>query len=202
MAVPLATVQRLHRLYDRSDPGYGQVTLLADAPADAPVIAAAARRMGFGVDRSEQATAERVGTVVGLITGSLAGLALLMTALAALAIARSRAASVAARSREMALLQALGATGGDVRRLVLVEALLLGGGGGLCGMAVGRGLGLLGNLAWQSFLPDFPYRPEVVLIFPAWLLCCSVGVAAVSAILGALAPAAAAARIEPARALS
>ena len=36
MAVPLATVQRLHRLYNRSDPGYGQVTLLAGPPADAP----------------------------------------------------------------------------------------------------------------------------------------------------------------------
>ncbi len=202
MAVPLATVQRLHRLYNRSDPGYGQVTLLADQAADAPAIAAAARRMGFAVDRSEQATAERVGTVVTLTTGALTGLALLMTALAALAIARSRAASVAARSREMALLQALGATGRDVRALVLVEALLVGGGGGLMGMAVGRGLGLLGDLAWHHFLPDFPYRPEAILIFPAWLLAASVGMAALSAVIGALTPAAAAARVDPARALS
>jgi putative ABC transport system permease protein len=202
MAVPLGTVQRLHRLYNRSDPGYGQVTLLAGQPADAPVIAAAARRMGFGVDRTEQATAERVGTVVGLTTASLTGLALLMSALAALAIARSRAASVAARSREIALLQALGATARDVRAMVLVEALLLGGGGGLLGMAVGRGLGLLGDLAWLRLLPDFPYRPEAILIFPAWLLAASVAVTASAAVIGALAPAAAAARVDPARALS
>ena len=202
MAFPLITVQRLHRLYNRSDPGYGQVTLLADQPADAPLIAAAARRMGFDVDRTEQATAERVGTVVGLTTGALTVLALLMTGLAALAIARSRAASVAARSREIALLQALGATARDVRALVLAEALLLGGGGGLVGVAVGRGLGLLGNLAWHQLLPDFPYRPEAILSFPAWLLLTSVAVAALSAVLGALAPAAAAARVDPARALS
>ncbi len=202
MAVPLATVQRLHRLYNRSDPGYGQVTLLADTPADAPVIAATARRMGFNVDRTDQATAERVGTVVGLTTGALTGLALLMTALAALAIARSRAASVAARSREIALLQALGATAGDVRRVVLAEALLLGGGGGLVGVAVGRGLGLVGNLTWHSLLPDFPYRPEAILVFPAWLLAAGVAVTALSAVIGALTPAAAAARVDPARALS
>lgn len=202
MAVPLATVQRLHRLYNRSDPGYGQVTLLADSPADAPAIAAAARRMGFNVDRSELATAERVGTVVRVTTGALVGLALLMTALAALAIARSRAASVAARSREIALLQALGATARDVRAMVLLEALLVGGGGGLLGMAVGRGLGLLGDLAWHGLLPDFPYRPEAILIFPAWLLAATVGVAALSAVTGALTPAAAAARVDPARALS
>jgi hypothetical protein len=202
MAVPLATVQRLHRLYNRSDPGYGQVTLLAATFADAPEIAAAARRMGFNVDRSDQATAERVGTIVGITTGALAGLALLMTALAALAIARSRAASVAARSREIALLQALGATSRDVRTMVLLEALMLGGGGGLAGMLVGRGLGLLGDLAWNGLLPDFPYRPEVILIFPAWLLAASVAVAAASAVIGALTPAAAAARVDPARALS
>jgi len=202
MAVPLATVQRLHRLYNRSDPGYGQVTLLAGSPADAPEIAAAARRMGFNVDRSEQATAERVGTVVGITTGALAALALLMTALAALAIARSRAASVAARFREIALLQALGATSRDVRAMVLLEAMVLGGSGGLAGMAVGRGIGLLGDLAWQSLLPDFPYRPEAILIFPAWLLAASVAVAALSAVIGALAPASAAARVDPARALS
>jgi hypothetical protein len=202
MAVPLATVQRLHRLYNRSDPGYGQVTLLAETPADAPVIAAAARRMGFNVDRTEQATAERVGTVVGITTGALAALALLMTALAALAIARSRAASVAARSREIALLQALGATARDVRAMVLLEALLVGGGGGLLGMVAGRGLGLVGDLAWQSLLPDFPYRPESILVFPAWLLAASVAVAALSAVVGALPPAAAASRIDPARALS
>jgi hypothetical protein len=202
MAFPLATVQRLHRLYGRADSGYPQVTLLAAQPGDAPAIAAAARRMGFDVDRTEQATAERVGTVVAVTTGALAALALLMTGLAALAIARSRAASVAARSREIALLQALGATARDVRALVLAEALLLGVGGGLLGAAVGRALGLLGNLAWRRLLPDFPYRPEAILDFPAWLLVASVAVAALSAVIGALAPAAAAARVDPARALS
>jgi hypothetical protein len=202
MAVPLATVRRLHRLYGRGDPGFGQVTLLAASPADAPRIAAAARRMGFGVDRGEQATAERVGTVVAITTAALAGLALLMTALAALAIARSRAASVAARSREIALLQALGATGGDVGRLVLVEALLVAGGGGLAGVALARALGLVGELAWRRLLPDFAYRPDALLVFPAWLLAGSVLTVALAAVIGALAPAAAAARIDPARALS
>jgi ABC-type antimicrobial peptide transport system permease subunit len=86
--------------------------------------------------------------------------------------------------------------------MVLMEALLLGGGGGLLGMAVGRGLGLLGDLAWHRLLPDFPYRPEAILIFPAWLLAASVAVTAAAAVIGALAPAASAARVDPARALS
>jgi len=202
MAVPLDTVRRLHALYRRTDPGFGQVTLLCARPDDAPPVAAAARRMGFGVDTSERSAAERVGTVVAVTTGALAVLALLMTALAALAIARSRAASVAARARDLALLQALGASPGDLRAVVLLEAALLGGAGGLVGVGLGRLAGLLGDLAWRRLLPDFPYRPETFFQFPAWLLLAGLGIAAGSAVLGALAPAAAAARVDPARALS
>lgn len=202
MAVPLATVRRLHALYRRTDPGYGQVTLLAARPDDAPAIAAASRRMGFGVDASERAAAERVGTVVVVTTGALAALALLMTGLAALAIARSRAASVAARARDLALLQALGASPGDLRAVVLLEAAALGASGGLAGVVLGRLGGLAGDLAWQRLLPDFPYRPETFFRFPGWLLAGALLVAVGAAVLGALGPAAAAARIDPARHLS
>lgn len=202
MAVPLDTVRRLHALYRRSDPGYGQVTLLAARPDDVPAIAAAARRMGFGVDASERSAAERVGTVVAVTTSALAVLALLMSALAALAIARSRAASVAARARDLALLQALGASPGDLRAVVLLEAALLGGAGGLAGVALGRLAGLAGDLAWRRLLPDFPYRPETFFHFPGWLLAAGLLVAAGAAVLGALGPADAAARVDPARTLS
>ena len=56
--------------------------------------------------------------------------------------------------------------------------------------------------ALQRALPDFPLRPETLFAFPAWVYLFGVAVAVVSAALGALAPAAAAARIEPARVLS
>jgi hypothetical protein len=202
LAVPLSTVRRLHARYGRSEPGFGQVTLQCARPDDAPPVAAAARRMGFSVDASERAASERVGTVVAVTTGALSALALLLSALAALAIARSRAASVAARRKDLALLLALGASPGDLRAMVLLEAGLLGGLGGLVGVGLGRLAGLAGDLAWQRALPDFPWRPETFFQWPAWLLAAGVLVAAVSAILGALGPASAAARVDPARTLS
>jgi hypothetical protein len=202
LAVPLATVKRLHARYGRSDPGFGQVTLLCARPDDAPPVSATVQRMGFGVDASARSAAERVGTVVVVTTGALAALALLLCGLAALAIVRSRAASVAARARDLALLQALGASPTDLGALVLLEAAILGGGGGLLGAALGRLTGLLGDLAWQRLLPDFPYRPETFFRFPGWLLAGAVLVAAGAAVVGALAPAAAAARVDPARTLS
>jgi hypothetical protein len=202
LAVPLETVRRLHREYAKPDQGYTGVTLLARRPDDVPGIAAAVRRMGFTVDEGERALAERVGLAVTVTTGALALLALLMTALAALAIAQSLSASVRGRTREIAILQALGATAADVRALVLAEAALLGLGGGVLGVALARLAALGADAAALRWLPDFPFRPETFFSFPAWLYLLGAGVSVAAAVIGALAPAATAARVDPARSIS
>ena len=135
LAVPVETVLRLHKEYGKPDAGYSSVVLEVGRPDDVPAVAAAVRRMGFAVDEGERAIAERVGLAITVTAGALALLALLMTALAALAIAQSLSASVRGRTRDIAILQSLGATAGDVRALVLAEAGLV----GLAGGVVGRG---------------------------------------------------------------
>src|SRR6266702_3356354 len=201
-AVPLETVRRLHREYGKADQGYSAVTILAARPDDVPSLGAAVRRMGLAVDEGERGAAERVGAAVALTTGALALLALLMCALAALAIAQSLVASVRARAKDLAVLVALGARPRDVRRLLMLEAALVGLSGGVLGGAVARLSAVAAAGALQRALPDFPLRPETLFAFPAWVYLFGVAVAVVSAALGALAPAAAAARIEPARVLS
>jgi putative ABC transport system permease protein len=201
-ALPLEAVRRLHREFARRDAGYTGVALLARRPDDVPALAAAVRRMGFAVDEGERATAERVGTAVAVTTGALALLALLMCALAALAIAQSLLASVRARAKEIAVLEAVGAAPADVRALLVVEAALTGLAGGCVGTAIARAVALLADAATRRGLPDFPFKPDSVFAFPPWLYALGVGVAVLAATLGALAPAAAAARIDPARSLS
>jgi hypothetical protein len=202
LAMPLETVQRLHREYGKPDAGFTQVTLLARSPEDAPVIAAAVRRMGFALDEGERATAERVGTVVAVTTLALALLATLMVALAALAIAQSLSANVRARAKEIASLRALGATPADVRGIILIEGAAVGLTGGLLGAAGARLLALGADRIAARLLPDFPFRPETFFARPGWLVVLGLVVPAVAAVLGALAPAAAAARVDPARTLS
>jgi ABC-type antimicrobial peptide transport system permease subunit len=158
--------------------------------------------MGFAVDEGERAIAERVGLAVAVTTGALALLALLMTALAALAIAQSLSASVRARTREIAILEALGATPGDVRAMVLAEAALVGLAGGLAGVGLAW-LAMAGaDAAALRWLPDFPFRPTTFFAFPAWLPLLGLAVPALAAVVGAFAPAALAARVDPARAIS
>jgi hypothetical protein len=202
LALPLDTVRRLHREYGKPDQGYTQVTLLARRPQDVPGLSAAVRRMGFSVDEGERATAERVGTLVAVTTGALVFLAVVMCALAALAIAQSLSASVRARVKEFAVLEALGAAPSDVRRIVLAEGAVVGLTGGTTGALLARGAAFLADRAGAALLPDFPFRPETFFAFPPWIVALGLAVPAAAAVLGALAPAAAAARVDPARALS
>jgi hypothetical protein len=202
LAIPLATVRRLHAEYGKPDQGYTQATVLARRPEDVPALTAAVRRMGLSVDEGERATAERVGTVVLVTTGALVFLAAVMCGLAALAIAQSLSASVRARAREFAVLEALGAAPSDVRRIVLAEGAMVGMAGGLVGLAVAGGAAALADRAAASLLPDFPFRPETFFAFPPWLAALGLAVPVAAAVLGALAPAAAAARVDPARTLS
>jgi ABC-type lipoprotein release transport system permease subunit len=158
--------------------------------------------MGLAIDAGEREAAERVGTVVLVTTGALALLAVAMCALAALAIAQSLSASVRGRAREIAVLQALGAAPSDVRGIVLLEGAMVGLAGGLAGALLAAGLAALADRAAMAALPDFPFRPESFFAFPPWLAVVGVLVPALAAVLGALAPAAVAAGVDPARTLS
>jgi putative ABC transport system permease protein len=202
LAMPLEVVRRLHAAYGKEDGGLSSVTLVAKRPDDVPALSAAVRRMGFAVDESERAAAERVGTVVAITTGALALLAILMSALAALAIGQSLSASVRGRLREIAIVEALGATPADVRRVVLLEAAMLGLAGGVLGVFLARLAAVGVDRAGLGALPDFPFRPETLFAFPWWLPLAGVGVATLAAVVGALAPAAMAARVDPARAIA
>ncbi len=202
VAMPLETVRRLHREYGKVDRGYSGVDLLARRPEDVPAIAAAVRRMGFAVDESDRALSQRVGTAVAVTGGALALLALLMCGLAALAIAQSLLASVRARARDIAILQAVGATSGDVRGLVIAEAAAVGLAGGLAGAGLGWLASLAADAAAARLLADLPLRPETFFAFTPAVVALAVAVALGSAVLGALAPAAAASRVDPARAIA
>jgi hypothetical protein len=202
VAIPLETVRRLHEEYGKRDEGYSQVSVLARSPEDVPALTGAVRRMGFAVDDEERGRAERVGTIVVVTTGALVFLAGVMCALAALAIAQSLSASVRGRVREIAVLEALGASPADVRRVVLLEGALVGLAGGILGAALGWLAALGADAAAARVVPDFPFRPETYFAFPPWLLALGLAVPVVASVVGALAPAAAAARVDPARTLS
>jgi ABC-type antimicrobial peptide transport system permease subunit len=139
---------------------------------------------------------------VELVTLALSLLAALITGLAAVNTMQAFYASVRERTREIGVLRAVGATRGDVAAVVLLEAAATGLAGGLVGVVLARlAAALLDRLAARG-LPDFPFKPTTFFAFHPWHVAVGVAVALLAALLGAFLPARAAARLDPARALT
>ena len=147
--------------------------------------------------------ADKVGQAVALVTAAMAFLSVLICFIAAVSIAHALLSSVRVREREFALMRAIGASRSDIAGIVLGEAALI----GLCGGAGGITSALLAASAVRhAFLrapiPGLDMANLNLFQFTPSLILLSLAVAVLSAVLGAIAPAAAAARSAPARLLA
>jgi ABC-type antimicrobial peptide transport system permease subunit len=127
---------------------------------------------------------EEMVTQISLLALFIGGLGMLNTMLM----------SVLERTREIGVLRALGWRRRQVLGMILRESLVLGVGGGICGILLGLGLGGLITLArgtWGSFDPA--YTPQIFAQ--------AVVVALVAGVLGGLYPAWRATRMRPVEAL-
>jgi putative ABC transport system permease protein len=135
------------------------------------------------------ATFDRILTALTLAVGGIAAISL---AVAGILIMNVMLISVAQRRAEIGLMKALGASGRLIRLAFFAEAVMLALGGAALGLAAGK----LGQLAIGQVYPAIPFTP------PLWALAAAPAVAIGTAILFAVAPARAAARLDPVRALS
>ncbi len=106
------------------------------------------------------------------------------------------------RQREIGVMRAVGASRGDVARIILGEAAVLGTLAGTAGIALAFAAASLFDQVSVSYVPDFPYKPSTYFEFPWWLIVSALAFSVSFCILGALLPARRAARMEPARVLS
>ncbi|MBV2356080.1 ABC transporter permease [Streptomyces sp. J2-1] len=185
--------------YDEIDvkaaPGTGQAALKAALDGALP---AKAVRTTTGTrlaeDQAEQISASMSGLRQGLLV--FAGIALFV---GTFIIANTFTMLVAQRTRELALLRAVGASRRQVTRSVLVEALLVGAVAGVTGLVAGIGIGagLRGLLdAFGVTLPDGP-----LVVAPA-TVAAALGVGVVVTALAAWLPGRRAAKIPPVAAMS
>jgi putative ABC transport system permease protein len=100
--------------------------------------------------------------------------------------------SVSQRTKEIGLLKALGATNHHIRRLFLLESVLLCMAGALCGVVAGEFLVLIGRMLW----------PNVPFAAPTWAVVTSVFIALLSGLVFAWLPASRASRQQPVEALA
>lgn len=182
-------------------PGAGEGGLLIKLTDDADVSSAVGEiRELVGADSSyltggAQARQEltQVLSVLVLITTALLGVAVVI---AVVGIANTLALSVLERTRENALLRALGLTRGQLRAMLTVEGVLLAVVSTLMGLALGA------TYAWFGVRTLLPEGTEVQLVLPWVQLSGIVGLAVVAGLLASVLPARRAARVAPAAGLA
>ncbi|MFC7279554.1 FtsX-like permease family protein [Paractinoplanes rhizophilus] len=159
--------------------------LISAANFDPPAGLSEAERMQF----SDNTAA--VVSMLGLVLG-------IATFLAGFIISSTFAFTVAQRRRDLALLRLVGGSRGQVRRLLLGEAVLLGGLGAAAGVPLG--LVVMSVQTWLmrrlGFVP-----PGFEGEWRQWILAVSFGTGIVLAVAGAMVAARRAARVRPLEAL-
>ncbi len=135
------------------------------------------------------ATFDRILSALTLAVGGIAAISL---GVAGILIMNVMLISVTQRRKEIGLLKALGATGGEVRMIFFTEAVILALGGAGVGLAVGK----LGQLAIAQLYPNIPFAA------PWWAVIAAPLTAVATSILFSVAPARRAALLDPVTALS
>ncbi|HNI37302.1 MAG TPA: ABC transporter permease, partial [Pseudomonadales bacterium] len=134
-------------------------------------------------------TFDNIFAALTLGVGAIAGISLLV---AGVLVMNLTLISVSQRTKEIGLLKALGASDHHIRRLFLLESLLLCLAGALCGVVVGEVLVIVGRTLW----------PSVPFAAPLWAVLTSVCIALLSGLVFAWLPASRAARQQPVDALA
>ncbi|MBM3215197.1 ABC transporter permease [Candidatus Poribacteria bacterium] len=143
----------------------------------------------------EIATAERLGTILKLLMGVIAGIALVV---AGIGIMNIMLVSVTERTREIGLRKAIGAKRRDIMFQFLIETSVLSLVGGLLGTAAGVGLGRGAASLLEKYILSGSQWPSVVSMNS---IVVAMGVAFVVGVVSGVYPANRAARLTPVEAI-
>ncbi|POH59083.1 hypothetical protein C3B59_17810 [Cryobacterium zongtaii] len=167
----------------------------------ASVSAAVAGASGIVVQTRAEAVDDQTAQLSGsatVLTSILLAFAAIALFVAAIVIANTFQVLVSQRTRELALLRCVGAGAGQVRRLILGEALIL----GLAASALGVGIGVAGAHILAELSRD---GASVVhlgrLVIDPVLLAAGFGIGVLLTLASALSPAHRATRVRPVAAL-
>ncbi|MFN3198094.1 MAG: FtsX-like permease family protein [Bradymonadia bacterium] len=202
LTIPIGYVKRLNARFSGAKAGneYHSILIQVKDQTQVPAITNKVREMGYDIaDKTENA--ERAADIIRTIEGVFGLVSVVIIGIAAINISQMFFMIIYQRKREIGLLRALGAGRGDIRNIILSEAAIIGLFAGAIGAATGYGLARLADFV-AGKLPDFPFKPDTFFEFPLWVWFAALGGAMLFCLFGAFFPARAAARQEPAAALT
>jgi ABC-type antimicrobial peptide transport system permease subunit len=181
--------------------GYDWAILRTASTNDAVRISQEVERQGFS-GATLQVLLDQVNRIFAILQVMLSSVGLLALAVASIGIVNTMIMAIYERTREIGVLKALGASNGDVLRMFMVEAGMIGLLGGVVGVLGGWLLGLAGN----AYILDLLKREQVPITDPFFLVtpelvAGSLVFATLVGIVAGLYPAFRAARLDPLAAL-
>jgi ABC-type antimicrobial peptide transport system permease subunit len=201
LTFPIGVVKRWNREYggERSAERYSSVVVDVESGSDVAPVISVATRIGLTAKDS------RARDVSVLISGVMALLSLVagvILVVSAASITQTFRALVMERRAEIALYRAVGATSGEIAAWTISLAAVVGISAGTVGLVVARVAARIADVIAAEKLPDFPFKPDTFFAFPWWLWGIGLGFSLLFSLLGALGPARAASKVDPAKALS
>lgn len=201
VTIPYNLVQNLNEKYaQQKNLRYLELFVETDDAAKTPEIAKQIEELGYSTQYFQK-NLEDIEAKFAYLRTSLGIISLIILITAAIAIISTFLAQVAERTKEIGLFRALGATKGHIKKLILIEAGIV----GLLGSFIGMILGLLGSVIIDKIglnqLSQTTFRPETLFEISLNLIIFAIIFGTFLSILSAYLPAKKAADISPIAAL-
>jgi putative ABC transport system permease protein len=181
--------------------GYSGAVVHTDSLNDATKIAGQVQDMGFDT-ATLQTFLDQVNRIFAILQTMLSSVGLLALLVASIGIVNTMIMAIYERTREIGILKALGSSNGDVLRMFMVEAGLIGLLGGIVGVLGGWGLGLILNVVIREYFKGQSVPIDAPFFVVTWeLVAGSLVFATLVGIVAGLYPAFRAARLDPLAAL-
>jgi len=203
VTMPLAYVEALNARYKGRLAARTFDTFILETRGNEDVSALIAKVGEFGLSLARRSQdAQKAGDLLFILTVVFSFISLVILFVAGVNIMHTFLTLVTERRHEIGIMRAIGATRGDIRRLFLTEALMLGLFGGALGNLVSWGVTRLANWIGQTYLSGIPFKPDEFFAYDWRVVVGGIAFACVFCLLGAFIPARRAAKLDPAVVLS
>jgi len=199
VTMPIEYVRAINARYKGKDTANQFSTFILETAGNEDVsgLIAAVQERGFELARKSQ-DARKAADLLFILTAVFAFISIVIAAVAAVNIANTFLMIIAERRYEIGIMRAVGATRGDIRRLIIFEAVSLGVFGGVVGELASYGLSRAVNALANEHLQVAISKPDDFFVYEPSMLAGAIGIAVLFCIVGALAPAQRAASTDPA----
>lgn len=192
---------RLKKVDQLADNGYTSIIVRVDTTEDVPAVSKAIDNVGYGQISTLAVVQKLMGfsTVMWVILGSVAVVALIA---ASLGIVNTMLMMVSEQRYVIGVWRAVGARRGQIAGQFMLQAILLGVGGGVLGAGLGYAVSQFVNQRIAELLQSQNLAQIQIPAAPWWLLAGSIALTVLFGALAGLYPALRAAAQDPAKSLA